>query len=108
MSSYKQLLEQLAPTTSLDSPLDKSAANRKKFEELVSWIDQNSDLQITLNDLLTQSGLSLQELTMQFKLQTKLSPLQFVKELRQYKQAIKLANMPVIDQTYALFDPLKK
>ena len=45
------------------------------------------------------------ELTAQFILNAKLSPLQFIKELRKYKATVELENQPVIDQTYALFDP---
>ena len=106
MPSYKQLLEQLAPT-SADSPLDKLAANRQSFEKLLVWIEQNIDSNISLNDLVQQSGLTLNELTTQFKRHAKLSPLQFIKAFRNFKQDEKLANQPAIDHIYALFDPSK-
>lgn len=51
----------------------------------MEWIWNNIDETITLNDLLEQSGLSMQELTTQFMLQTRLSPLQFIKKTRKYK-----------------------
>jgi AraC-like DNA-binding protein len=104
--SYKNLLAHLNPSHT-GFQLDRPAANRKKFEELVQWIDANLDSSIALNDLISQSGLSLYELTQQFLLQTKLSPLQFVKELRKYKTAIAQENLCVEDKTYALFDPQK-
>lgn len=47
------------------------------------------------------------ELNSQFMLNAKISPLQFIKELRKYKLAVELENQPVIDQTYTLFDPQK-
>ncbi|BDU58990.1 hypothetical protein LMORI2_19720 [Limnohabitans sp. MORI2] len=105
--SYKQLLAQLAPT-SADAQLDQPTENKNRFEKLLVWIDQNIDSPISLNDLLAQSGLSLLELNRQFKLHTKQSPLQFIKEFRKFKQEAALANQPIIDQTYALFDPFKK
>jgi AraC family transcriptional regulator len=102
--SYKNLLAHLAPLHT-GFQLNRPAANRQKFEELVAWIDENLDRTITLNDLLQQSGLSMHELTTQFMLHTKLSPLQFIKELRKYKTESEMRNQPEIDHTYALFDP---
>jgi len=106
MPSYKQLLNHLPPTPA-DVPLDKPAANRQTFEELLVWIDQNIDSPISLNDLLQQSGLTLNELTKQFKVHTKLTPLQFIKEFRKFKHDVELVNEPAIDRTYALYDPSK-
>lgn len=88
--------------------LDRPAANRQKFEDLVAWIDSNLENKITLNDLIAQSGLSMYELTTQFMLNAKMSPLQFIKELRKYKIAIELQSQEPVDRTYALFDPKKK
>lgn len=106
MPSYKQLLSQLA-TTSADSPLDKSAAHRQSFEKLLVWIELNIDSNISLNDLVQQSGLTLNELTIQFKRHAKLTPLEFIKAFRKFKQDVKSKNQPVIDPTYALFNPAK-
>lgn len=83
-NSYKNLLSHLAPSHT-GFQLNRPAANRQKFEQLVEWIWNNIDETITLNDLLEQSGLSMQELTTQFMLQTRLSPLQFIKKTRKYK-----------------------
>jgi transcriptional regulator GlxA family with amidase domain len=102
--SYKELLAQLAPSPA-GFQLNRPAANRQKFEELVSWIYDNIDKTITLNDLLEQSGLSMYELTTQFMLNAKLLPLQFIKVLRQYKADLEQINQPSPDNTYALFDP---
>ena len=104
--SYKNLLSHLTPSHT-GFQLDRPAANRQKFEDLVNWIDSNLDSNIKLTDLIEQSGLSLYELTQQFMLQVKMSPLQFVKELRKYKQAVALAEEQQVDNTYALFDPQK-
>ena len=105
--SYKSLLSHLAPSHT-GFQLDRPAANRQRFEMLVGWIDANLDSNIGLNDLLKQSGLSLHELTTQFMLQTKLSPLQFIKELRKYKAVVEQAELQPVDRTYALFDPNRK
>ena len=102
--SYKSLLAQLSPSHT-GYQLNRPAANRQKFEELVAWIDAHLDQTITLNDLLQQSGLSMYELTTQFMLNTKLLPLQFIKRLRKYKADLEQANQPSVDNTYALFDP---
>ncbi len=103
-NSYKNLLSHLAPSHT-GFTLDRPAANRQKFEDLVAWIDSNLDNKITLNDLIAQSGLSMYELTTQFMLNAKTSPLQFIKELRKYKVAIELQSQEPVDHTYALFDP---
>ena len=103
---YKKLLAHLTPSHT-GFQLDRPAANRQKFEELVMWIDSNLDSQISLNDLIQQSGLSMYELKQQFMLNAKLSPLQFIKELRKYKTAVALAEQQPVDNTYALFDPQK-
>ena len=103
---YKKLLAHLTPSHT-GFQLDRPAANRQKFEELVMWIDSNLDSQISLNDLIQQSGLSMYELTQQFMLNAKLSPLQFIKELIKYKTALALAEQQPVDNTYALFDPQK-
>jgi AraC-like DNA-binding protein len=105
--SYKELLAHLAPSHT-GFQLSRPAANRQKFEELAEWIWRNIDRTITLNDLLEQSGLSMFELTTQFMLNSKLTPLQFIKELRKYKATAELENKTAVDQTYALFDPSKK
>lgn len=105
-NSYKNLLSHLRPSHT-GFELDRPAANRQRFEDLVQWIDANIDTSIKLNDLIEQSGLSLFELTQQFMLQAKMSPLQFVKELRKYKEAVALAELQPVDNTYALFDPQK-
>lgn len=102
--SYKNLIAHLAPSH-MGFQIDRPAVNRQKFEELAEWIWANLDQTITLNDLIQQSGLSMHELTTQFILNSKLSPLQFIKELRKYKAAVEFENQAVIDQTYALFDP---
>jgi hypothetical protein len=102
--SYKDLLAQLAPSHT-GFQLNRPAANRQKFEELVAWIYENIDRNITLNDLLEQSGLSMYELTIQFMLNSKLLPLQFIKVLRKYKADLEQVNQPSVDNTYALFDP---
>lgn len=104
--SYKHLLANLNPSHT-GFQLDRPAANRKKFEELVHWIDTNLDTHIGLLELTQQSGLTLYELTQQFMLQTKLSPLQFIKELRKYKAAVELAKQVPVDNTYSLFEPDK-
>ena len=104
--SYKNLLTQLTPLhTGFQS--NRPAANRQKFEELADWIWNNIEQKISLNDLIERSGLSMYELNIQFMLNAKLSPLYFIKELRKYKLAVELENQPVIDKTYALFDPQK-
>lgn len=104
--SYKNLLTQLTPShTGFQS--SRPAANRQKFEELTDWVWKNLEQKISLTDLIEQSGLSMYELNSQFMLNAKLSPLQFIKELRKYKLAVELENQTVIDQTYALFDPQK-
>jgi methylphosphotriester-DNA--protein-cysteine methyltransferase len=104
--SYKNLLAQLTPSrTGFQS--SRPAANRQKFEELADWIWNNLEQKISLTDLLEQSGLSMYELNTQFMFNAKLSPLHFIKELRKYKLLVELENQPVIDQTYALFDPQK-
>lgn len=103
-NSYKQLLSHLAPSHT-GFALDRPAANRQRFEELVAWIDSNLDQKITLNDLIERSGLSMYELTTQFMLNAKTSPLQFIKELRKYKMAVEQQNQKPVDHTYALFDP---
>jgi hypothetical protein len=104
--SYKNLLTQLTPLhTGFQS--NRPAANRQKFEELADWIWNNIEQKISLNDLIERSGLSMYELNIQFMLNAKLSPLHFIKELRKYKLAVELENQPVIDKTYALFDPQK-
>jgi AraC-like DNA-binding protein len=103
-ASYKNLLAQLSPSHT-GYQLNRPAANRQKFEELVAWIDAHLDQPITLNDLLQQSGLSMYELTTQFMLNTKLLPLQFIKTLRKYKADLEQVNPPTVDNTYALFDP---
>lgn len=104
--SYKNLLTHLTPLhTGFQS--SRPAANRQKFEELADWIWKNLEQKISLTDLVEQSGLSMYELNSQFMFNAKLSPLQFIKELRKYKLAVELENQPVIDQTYALFDPKK-
>ena len=102
--SYKHLLSHLTPSHT-GFTLDRPAANRQRFEELVVWIDSNLDQKITLNDLIEQSGLSMYELTTQFMLNAKTSPLQFIKELRKYKIAVEQQNQSPVDPTYALFDP---
>ena len=102
--SYKHLLSHLTPSHT-GFALDRPAANRQRFEELVAWIDSNLDQKITLNDLIEQSGLSMYELTTQFMLNAKTSPLQFIKELRKYKTAVEQQNQNPVDHTYALFDP---
>lgn len=102
--SYKNLLAHLAPSHT-GFQLNRPAANRQKFEELVAWIDANLDRTITLNDLLEQSGLSMYELTTQFMLNSKLLPLQFIKVLRRYKADLEQVDRPSVDNTYALFDP---
>jgi AraC-like DNA-binding protein len=104
--SYKTLLAHLTPSHT-GYKLDRPAANKQRFEELVQWIDSNLDSNISLNDLIQQSGLSMYELTQQFMLNAKLSPLQFVKELKKYKAAMALAEQQPVDNTYALFDPQK-
>lgn len=105
-ASYKNLLTHLAPSHT-GFQLNRPAANRQKFEELVEWIWNNLDQTITLNDLLEKSGLSMYELTTQFMLNSKLPPLQFIKTLRKYKAELEQPNQPNIDNTYALFDPGK-
>ncbi len=105
--TYKTLLAQLAPSQT-GFELTRPAANKKKFEDLVNWIDVNLENAITPNDLIAQSGLSMKELSTQFWLNTKLSPLQFIKELKKYKAEIELTSQPGIDNTYALFDPIKQ
>ena len=102
--SYKNLLLHLTPSHT-GFQLDRPAANKQKFEELAEWIWNNLDQTITLSDLIEKSGLSMYELTTQFMLNAKLSPLQFIKELRKYKASVELENQPVFDPTYALFDP---
>lgn len=106
MHSYKNLVAHFVQH-SAQSPIDKSTENRKNLDELLYWIEQNIDSPISLNDLLLHSGLTLHELNKQFILQTKLSPLQFIKKFRQFKEAVELENKPAIDNTYALFDPSK-
>lgn len=105
-NDYKNLLAHLTPSHT-GYKLDKPAANKQKFEELVQWIDANLDKPISLNDLIQQSGLSLFELTQQFMLQVKMSPLQFIKVLKKYKAEVALAAQQPVDNTYALFDPHK-
>ena len=102
--SYKNLLSHLTPSRT-GFQLSRPAANRRKFEELAEWIWNNLDKTISLNDLIQQSGLSMYELTTQFMLKAKLSPLQFIKELRKYKSTVELENQTEVDRTYALFDP---
>jgi len=105
-ASYKNLLTQLAPShTGFQS--SRPAANRQKFEELADWIWNNLEQKISLTDLIERSGLSMYDLNSQFMLNAKLSPLHFIKELRRYKLLVALENQPVIDPTYALFDPQK-
>ena len=95
---YKNLLIHLAPPhTGFQS--SRSAAKRLKFEELVDWIWNNLDNNISLNDLIQRSGLSMYELNKQFMFNAKLSPLHFIKLLRRYKSAVELKNQPVVDQT---------
>jgi hypothetical protein len=102
--SYKNLLAHLAPSPT-GFQLNRPGANRQRFEELAEWIWNNLDQPISLNDLLKQSGLSMYELTTQFMLNAKLSPLQFIKVLRKYKTDVEQANQPSVDNTYTLFDP---
>lgn len=71
----------------------------------MEWIWNNIDETITLNHLLEQSGLSMQELTTQFMLNTRLSPLQFIKTTRKYKADLGQEDKAVLDTIYALFKP---
>jgi transcriptional regulator GlxA family with amidase domain len=105
--SYNDLFRELASLAQTNST-SRPENNRDKFQKLIFWIEQNGEKNITLNDLVKVSGLSLYEMTTLFMVKTKLSPLQFIKEFRQYKAHIAAVKENEVDNTYALYDPRKK
>ena len=87
-------------TVKTRSPL--SASNAKKLEELCAWISENSQQVLGWSQLIQQSGFTKEQLVELFQLYKQMTPLAFVRKVRQqHKRSNSLDSQP------QLFDYIK-
>ena len=80
-------------TVKTRSPL--SASNAKKLEELCAWISENSQQVLGWSQLIQQSGFTKEQLVELFQLYKQMTPLAFVRKVRQqHKKAIRCIHNP--------------
>ena len=68
-------------TTKKRTPL--SASNAKRLEELCVWITENFDQTLGWTQLTKKSGFSIEQLVELFQLYKKVTPMAFVRQVRQ-------------------------
>lgn len=90
--SYKSLIQQFEKLSGTQ-PVVTPVSNRQKYEKLLKWIEQNIDKDINLLTLTQVSELSNFELIQQFKVNTKLTPMQFLREYREFRLGQSLSQL---------------
>ena len=87
-------------TTKKRSPL--SASNAKRLEELCVWITENFDQTLGWTQLTNKSGFSKEQLVELFQLYKKVTPMAFVRQVRQQHK-----DNQIINPQPELFDNIK-
>ena len=80
-------------TTKKRSPL--SASNAKRLEELCAWITENFEQTLGWTQLTNKSGFSKEQLIELFQLYKKVTPMAFIRHVRQqYKNNLSINLQP--------------
>lgn len=87
-------------TTKKRYPL--SASNAKRLEELCAWITENFDQTLGWTQLTNKSGFSKEQLVELFQLYKKVTPMAFVRQVRQQHK-----DNQIINPQPELFDNIK-
>ena len=87
-------------TTKKRSPLN--ASNEKKLQELCAWITENCTQTLGWSQLTQKSGFSKEQLIELFQLYKQVSPLTFVRQVRQQHK-----DNQIINPQPELFDNIK-
>ena len=87
-------------TTKKRYPL--SSSNAKRLEELCAWITENFDQTLGWTQLTKKSGFSKEQLVELFQLYKKVTPMAFVRQVRQQHK-----DNQIINPQPELFDNIK-
>ena len=77
-------------TTKKRTPL--SASNAKRLDELCAWINENFDQTLGWTQLTNKSGFSKEQLVVLFQLYKQVTPMAFIRHVRQQRQDNKTIN----------------
>ena len=78
-------------TTKKRTPL--SASNAKRLEELCVWITENFDQTLGWTQLTNKSGFSKEQLVVLFQLYKQVTPMAFIRHVRQQRKNKKIINL---------------